>query len=213
MISRYALLLSFIILGASCAVCAEQSGKRVSLCSIQQTPQSYLHTIVEVRASIFIGGASQLEEGKCSFLFAFGDDYQMLGRRFRVKHDAQWAQMQKHLRTPPPSNCSVNARIVRANIKGIVERIPATGTISEAEMGLHVVMLSVSGVQPVPTNCDPPNAHFSDPSVHEGGRADLQEHSAGGPPNPRVAIQSRSVRLSGVTMLPTGEWPTFPCGS
>lgn len=161
MISRYALLLSFFIVSASCAMCAGQNDKHLSLCPIQQSPQSYLHRTVEVQASIFIGGASQLEEGKCSFLFAFGDDYQTLGRRFRVKHDAQWVRMQKLLRTPPPSNCSVNARIVRANIKGIVQRIPATGTIPEAEMGLHIVILSVSGVEPVPVKCDPPNTHSS----------------------------------------------------
>ena len=175
MIAKYILLLSFIVVGVSYAMCAEQDAKRVSLCSIQSNPESFLHAHVEVRASIFIGARGQLEDGKCSFLFAFGDDYQTLGRRSDVKHDHQWALMMKHLRTPPPSNCSVNARIVRANIKGIVERIPATGTIPEAEMGLQVVILSVSGVEPVPIKCDPPNARFSEPLVHQNGRANLRE--------------------------------------
>ncbi len=177
MTSRYALLLSFIIVGASCVVCAGQNGKRVSLCSIQQTPQSYLHTIVEVRASIFIGGASQLEEGKCSFLFAFGDDYQTLGRRFRVKHNRQWAQMQKLLRTPPratvPSMRELSEQLSRAWWNAFLR----LALFPRAEMGLHVVILSVSGVRPVPIKCDPPNVHFLDPVSPQGGRANLREHA------------------------------------
>lgn len=176
---RYALLLSAIILVSSHGVWAEQNVQRVSLCSIQRNPESFLHAHVEVRASIFVGAghSGELLDGKCSFLVAQGDDYQTFGHRFHVRHDAQWALMSKLLSTPPPHNCPVNARIVRATIKGIVERIPATGTIPEAEMGLHVVILSVSGVQPVPIKCDPPNAYFSDPSVHKGGRANLWEHA------------------------------------
>jgi hypothetical protein len=163
---RHALLLSAIILVSSHGVWAEQDIRHVSVCSIQNNPESFLHAHVEVHASIFIGARSQLEDGKCSFLFAFGDDYQTLGHRFRVKHDAHWALMWKLLRTPPPPNCSVNARIVRANIKGIVEREPATGTIPEDEMRLEVIILSVSEVVHVPLNCAPSNAHDDLPSRH-----------------------------------------------
>lgn len=163
---RYALLLSAIILVSSHGAWAEQNIQRVSLCSIQQNPESFLHAHVEVRATIFIGARSQLEDGKCLFLFAFGDDYQTLGHGFRVKHDAQWALMSKLLSTPPPSNCSVNARIVRAKIKGIVEREPPTGTIPEDEMRLEIVILSVSEVLHVPLNCAPSDAHDDSPSQH-----------------------------------------------
>jgi len=163
---RYALLLSAIILVSSHGVWAEQGTQRVSLCSIQRDPESFLHAHVEVRASIFIGARSQLEDGKCLFLFAFGDDYQTLGRGFRVRHDAQWALMSKLLSTPPQPNCSVNARIVRAKIKGIVEREPATGTIPEDEMRLEIVILSVSEVVHVPLNCAPSDAHDDSPTQH-----------------------------------------------
>ena len=175
MILRYLLLLLVIIVGTSQGVWAEQNTQtRVSLCSIQSDPESFLHAHVEVRASIFVGAAhfGQLKEGKCSFLAAFGDDYQTLGRRFRVKHDSQWALMWKLLRTPTPSNCSVNARIAKANIKGVVERVPATGTVPEDEMGLEIVIQSVSGVEPVSIKCTPPNAHSSDTLVHEADHAD-----------------------------------------
>lgn len=117
----------------------------------------------------------ELQDDKCSFLFAFGDDYQALGRRFRVKHDRQWDLMWKLLRTSPANNCSVNARIVRATIKGIVERIPATGTIPEDEMGLQIVILSVSGVEPVPIKCTSPSAHSSETGLHEAGHSNSAE--------------------------------------
>jgi hypothetical protein len=165
---RYALLLSAIILVSFHGVWAEQNIQRVSLCSIQRNPESFLHAHVEVRASIFAGAAhsGQLLDGKCSFRVAQGDDYQTFGHRFRVRHDAQWALMLKLLSTPPPPNCSVNARIVRANIKGIVERVPATGTIPEHEMGLEIVILSVSEVVHVPVNCTPSDAHADSPTQH-----------------------------------------------
>ncbi len=163
---RYALLLSAIILVSSNGAWAEQGTRDASLCSIQKNPGSFLHAHVEVRASIFIGARSQLEDGKCSFLFAFGDDYQTLGHRFHVKHNAQWALMWKLLRTPPPPNCAVNARIVRANIKGIVEREPAKNAIPADEMGLQIVILSVSEVEHVPLNCAPSDAHEDSPSQH-----------------------------------------------
>lgn len=139
----------------------------MSLCSIQKNPESFLHAHVEVRASIFAGAghSGQLLEGKCSFRDARGDDYQTFGHRFRVRHDAQWALMSKLLSTPQP-NCSVNVRIIRAKIKGIVERVPATGTIPEDEMGLEIVILSVSEVVDVPLNCAPSDAHDDSPSQH-----------------------------------------------
>ena len=161
---RYALLLPAIILVSSHGVWAEQNTQRVSLCSIQRNPESFLHPHVEVRASIVSGYGhfGQPLEGKCSFLVAFGDDYQTLGHRFRVRNDAQWALMSRLLSTPPPRNSSVNTRIVRANIKGVVERVPATGTIPEDEMGLEIVILSVSDAVHVPTNCTPSDAHSPD---------------------------------------------------
>jgi hypothetical protein len=161
---RHALLLSAIILLISShGVWSEQNTQRVSLCSIQRNPESFLHAHVEVHPSILVGAAhfGQLLEGKCSFRVAFGNDYQTFGHRFRVKDDDQWALMWKLLRTPPPHNC-VNKRIVRANIKGIVERVPATGSIPEDEMGLEIVILSVSEIVHVPTNCTASDAHSSD---------------------------------------------------
>ena len=100
---RYVLLLSAIILVSSHGVWAEQDTQRVSLCSIQSNPESFLHKHVEVHASIFVGAAhsGQLLDGKCSFLVAQGDDYQTLGHGFRVRHDAQWALMSKLLRHSP----------------------------------------------------------------------------------------------------------------
>jgi hypothetical protein len=86
-----------------------------------------------------------------------------------VKHDGQWALMWKLLRTPPPNNCSVNTRIVRARIKGTVERVPATGTIPEDEMGLEIVIQSASEVGHVPIRCSPSDADSTDTLDHELG--------------------------------------------
>ncbi len=66
----------------------------------------------------------------------------------------------------PSTKLLGNARIVRAKIKGIVEREPPTGTIPEDEMRLEIVILSVSEVVHVPLNCAPSDAHDDSPSQH-----------------------------------------------
>ena len=156
-------LLAAIILGALNSIRAEQNLQRVSFCTMQKNPESFLHTKVEVRAIIFMGfEMGYIKDEKCLFHFAFGDDYQTFGDRFPVKHDAQWDLMKKLLGT---TECASNVRVAKATIKGIVIRVPATGTIPPDEMPLELVIQSVSKVVHVPIRCTPSRAHSGDTRV------------------------------------------------
>jgi len=99
-----------------------------SVCAPEENSQKFLNAKVEVRALIVEGfeHVALIKDGRCSFLFAGGDDYQTFGRRFHVKHNAQWRLMEEIL---AGTNCGTNIRVVRARIRGTVIRIPATGTI------------------------------------------------------------------------------------
>lgn len=163
-------VLSTWIVGFCGSAWAVQSGKHVSLCSIQESPANFLQTRIEVNALIFVGPEiGQIQEGKCLFRFAFGDDYQTFGARFRVERDAQWDLMRRLLNTP--DKCAVHARIVKARIQGTVIRIPATGTTPEDEMPMEIVIQSVSRVEHVPIKCSP-DIHATDPLPRESGHAD-----------------------------------------
>jgi hypothetical protein len=150
---KHLMLLSVWIFGALRCVQAEKAVQRVSVCSLQENAEKFLNATIEVRALIF-GGIEypRIEEGKCSFRFAGGDDYQTFGDRFRVKHNAQWDLMKKLLGT---TNCASNLRVVRAKIRGTVVRVPAAGTIPENEMPMELVIQSVSEVSIVPIRCTP----------------------------------------------------------
>jgi hypothetical protein len=89
---------------------------------------------------------------RCKFLFAFGDDYQTFGNRFPATKNAQWKRMRQIL---SKTECANNVRVVKATFQGTVIRTPATGTIPPDEMGLELVIQSVSDVQPVPVKCRP----------------------------------------------------------
>lgn len=169
-VRRFLLLLA-AILGACLSLQAEGNTPRVSLCSIQENPEGFLHVRIDLQAQIFVGNEiGQIKEGKCSFRFAVGDDYQTFGHRFRVKHDAQWALMMKLLGAP--LDCRMNARIIKARIRGTVIRVPATGTIPENEMPLEIVIQSVAEVEHVPIKCSTSDAHSTDTLLHESGHAD-----------------------------------------
>jgi len=134
-----------------------QPFRSVSLCSIQGDPQSFLHAHVEIHAFVVVAfEASHLESGKCSFSFSFGD----YRNRFPVKRDPQWDLMKKLLTYEQSSSttCSSIAKVVEARIRCTVEHRPATGTIPEDQMGLEIVILSVSRVKGVPQRCVPASA-------------------------------------------------------
>jgi hypothetical protein len=166
--NRGCLLLLSIIFAACSSLWAEQDTTRVSLCSLQENPERFLNSKVELEALIFEGVEyPRLTEGKCSFRFAGGDDYQTFGDRFPVKDDGQWKLMKKLLGT---TRCASNVRVVKARIKGTVTRVPATGTIPESEMPVELVIQSVSEVSRVPIRCTAPNVHSPESSVfHKSG--------------------------------------------
>jgi hypothetical protein len=167
-LSRFVLLV--LVLGKSYSSLAAQNAQAVSLCSIQKNPESFLHTRVEVDAVIFAGlEVDQLQEGKCLFRVAYGDDYQTFGNRFRVKHDSQWDLMRRLLKTP--NKCRGNARLIKARMQGTVERVPPTGGTPESEMPLEFVITSVSQVQPAPIDCGSSNAERSGTLVDTAGHA------------------------------------------
>jgi hypothetical protein len=164
---RQLMLLSVWVFGALRCVQAEEHVQRVSVCSIQESPEKFLNVRVEVRALIFFGiEFGHIGEGKCVFGYALGSDYQTFGDRFSAKQDAQWNLMIELL---GKSNCASNVSVVRAKIKGTVVRVPATGTIPENEMPLELVIQSVSEVSPVPLRCTPRSASSTDTLDHENG--------------------------------------------
>lgn len=126
----------------------------MSLCSLQEKPERFLNSEVELEALIFAGVEyPRLTAGQCSFRYARGDDYQTLGDRFPVKHNAQWKLLKELLGT---TSCASNVRVAKAKIKGTIIRVPATGTVPPNEMPLELVIQSVSEVERVPANCTPP---------------------------------------------------------
>ena len=145
----------------------------ISLCSLQADPEKYLNSEVQVETLVFAGIENpHLTEGKCSFRYALGDDYQVFGERFPVKHDDDWKLLQELL---GKSDCASNVRTARAKITGTIIRVPATGTTPPNEMPLELVIQSVSGVQRVPVNCTPPRSSSIVPDaaqsslLHESG--------------------------------------------
>jgi hypothetical protein len=153
--SKLLLWLSFVIFGMHCTLLA--STQRASLCSLQEHPDKFLNSRVEVEALIFEGVEyPRLREGKCSFRFADGDDYQTFGDRFPIKDDDQWKSMKEAL---AKTECASNVRVAKATITGTVVRISRTGTIPQKEMPFELVIQSVSDVSRVPVKCTPRAAY------------------------------------------------------
>jgi hypothetical protein len=126
----------------------------ISLCSLQDHPEKFLDSKVEVDALVFAGVEyPRITAGKCSFRFARGDDYQTFGERFPVNDDDQWKLPKQLLNA---TECASNVRVVKAKIKGTIIRVPATGTVPPNEMPLELVIQSVSEVKRVPVHCTPP---------------------------------------------------------
>jgi hypothetical protein len=123
----------------------------LSLCSLEQHPERFLNSQVEVQGLIFSGVEyPRIRDGQCSFRFARGDDYQTFGHRFPITENEQWKSMRKLLAT---TECASNVRVVKAKMVGTVIRVPATGTVPPREMPLELVIQSVSDVTRVPVNC------------------------------------------------------------
>ena len=76
-----------------------------------------------------------IHDGNCTFLIAFGDDYQTFGKRFPAKVDDQWQKMREIL---SKTECANNIRAVKAMFKGTVSRVPATGIIPSDETPLQM---------------------------------------------------------------------------
>ncbi|MGB7984983.1 MAG: hypothetical protein WCF54_07480 [Terracidiphilus sp.] len=133
-------------------VSAQQGNQKISLCLIQQNPESYLHFQIEVNALLVTGiEGDRLFEGTCQFRVAYGDNYQTFGNRFNVDRNANWDLFKKLMKAP--NDCSSSTKRIRAIFAGVVERVPATGTRSEDEMPLEIVLLAVSDVERVLMNC------------------------------------------------------------
>jgi hypothetical protein len=143
-----------------------QDSRVASLCVLQRDPESFLHSKVEVDAVIFVGmEIGQLLDGKCSFRFAFGDDHQTFGDKFHVDHDATWDRMMSLLKTP--NKCAGGARVVKAHVRGVVERVPKTVGVPENEMPFELVITGVLTVQSPRAGCT-----TIDTLPHESGHAD-----------------------------------------
>ena|ERR1017187_4531689 len=134
----------------------EKPVQRTSVCFLQENAERFLNSKVEVEALIFAGVEyPRITEGRCSFRFARGDDYQTFGACFTAKHDGQWKMLEKLLSV---SECASNVRVAKARLKGTVVRVPATGTRSPDDMPLELVIQSVSRAEHVPVKCTPPDA-------------------------------------------------------
>jgi hypothetical protein len=158
--------------------CSWAGTVHVSLCSLQEKPERFLNSEVElVEALIFAGGEyPRITAGQCSFRYAYGDDYQTLGDRFPVKHNGEWKLLKELLGT---TGCASNVRVAKAKIKGTIIRVPATGTVPSNEMPLELVIQSVSEVERVPVDCTPPASPPSSQAkpasstlAHESGHID-----------------------------------------
>jgi hypothetical protein len=124
----------------------------VTTCELQENAANYLNAVVEVRSMIIVGSghAAFIRGENCKFLFAFGDDYQTFGSQFPARKDVQWKKMRQTL---SHTECANNIRAVRGRLQGTVIHVPATGTIPPDEMGLELVIQSISDVEPVPIKC------------------------------------------------------------
>ncbi|SRR5229473_5010259 len=148
------LLCSFVFLLAVASGYARESAQ-VTTCILQEKADTFLNTVVEVRATIIEGSGHSafIHDGQCKFLVALGADYQTFGKRFPAKQNAEWKRMQQVL---SKSECANNVRVVKAKFRGTVIRIPATGIIPPDEMGIELVIQSVADVERVPVKCTPP---------------------------------------------------------
>jgi hypothetical protein len=150
------LLLSWIIFSMHSMLWART--QRPSLRSLQASPEKLLNLKIEVPASIFAGVEyPRITDEKCSFRFAYGNDYQTFGDRFPIKDDDQWKLLKEVLRT---TDCASNVRVAEATITGTVARVPATGTIPQKEMPFELVIQSASHVLRVPVKCTPRVVHI-----------------------------------------------------
>ena len=147
-------LLSWSVFMLSIAMGYASGQSSVTTCELQENATNYLNALVEVRSMIILdsGHFAFIHGERCKFLFAFGDDYQTFGNQFPATKNAQWKRMRQIL---SKTECANNVRVVKATFQGTVIRIPATGTIPPDEMGLELVIQSVSDVEPVPVKCRP----------------------------------------------------------
>ena len=148
------LLAISLAIGGLVGTRAEGEVKKTSVCAIEENPESFLHAKVEFGAVLRVGSEyPSINDGRCLFRFAFGDDYQTFGDRFATKKNGQWRLMRSLIVNSNNKNdCPFFVRIVRARFRGVVERVPA-GTSPESDMPLEIIILSVSQVEAVPIEC------------------------------------------------------------
>ncbi len=126
----------------------------VTTCELQENASNYLNARVDVRSMIIAGSGhfAFIHGEHCQFRIATGDDYQQFGKQYPATKNAQWKRMEQALSI---TRCGSNVRAVKAMFQGTVIRVPATGTIPPDEMGVELVIQSVSDVQSVPIKCRP----------------------------------------------------------
>ena len=128
-------LLSVSVLGSFPCLPAQENTRVVSLCLLQDHPEGFLYSTVEVEGLVFAGVEyPRIISEKCSLRFAFGDDYQTFGERFPVRFDEQWTQMKKLLDT---TECASNVRAAKARIRGTIIQVPATGNTLQMRCPLN----------------------------------------------------------------------------
>lgn len=131
---------------------ASANPRKLTICDLNSDWEHLLNKQLEIRGTIFISGEiGVITDQHCSFRFAFGDDYQTFGSRFRVKRDSQWILMRRMLTTQPTcldgSIVKGQLRIVTARMRGTLIRSPRTGTIRQDEMPPEFVIRRVYEVR------------------------------------------------------------------
>jgi len=86
---------------------ASANPRNLTICVLNSDWEHLLNSQLEIRGTIFIGGEiGVITDQHCSFRFAFGDDYQTFGSRFRAKRDSKWGLMRRMLSTQPTATLS-----------------------------------------------------------------------------------------------------------
>jgi hypothetical protein len=127
--------------------------KTVSVCALARDSQMSIGHEVEVSAILHVGDGhyAMIQDARCSFRFATGDDYQTFGNTYPVERDTQWELMKEALARPACSH--LNTRLVKGRFKGKVIRVPRSGTIPQNEMPVELVIQAAADIAKVDVQC------------------------------------------------------------
>jgi len=151
MMPRFIAIFAMMLCITTIALCADS--RSVSVCTLQRNSQKLLGVEVEVSGILHVGDGhfGSIEDVKCRFRFAWGDDSQTFAAHYPIEHDTQWDLMKEALSKPACAH--LNTRLVKGKFRGTLVRVPSTGTIPPNEMPIELVIQSVSEVDRVPVQC------------------------------------------------------------